>query len=195
MRILMISDVYFPRVNGVSTAIMTLRRELKRMGHEVTLIAPDYGAVTADEEDILRIPARPVWLDPEDRMMQRRHITELLPYLQGQTFDLVHIHTPFIAHYAGLELARTLGVPCVETYHTFFEEYLFHYVPFVPKPLHALFGARLFAQPMRRAEWPNRTLAPHAQRAAPIRHRQPRKGHPHRHRARRFQRRRWPTVS
>lgn len=133
MRILMISDVYFPRVNGVSTAIMTLRRELKRMGHEVTLIAPDYGAVTADEEDILRIPARPVWLDPEDRMMQRRRITELLPYLQSQTFDLVHIHTPFIAHYTGLELARALGVPCVETYHTFFEEYLFHYVPFMPK--------------------------------------------------------------
>lgn len=133
MRILMISDVYFPRVNGVSTAIMTLRRELKRMGHEVTLIVPDYGAVTHDEEDILRIPARPVWLDPEDRMMQRRHITELLPYLQSQTFDLVHVHTPFIAHYAGLELARALGVPCVETYHTFFEEYLFHYVPFMPK--------------------------------------------------------------
>lgn len=133
MRILMISDVYFPRINGVSTAILTLRRELHRMGHEVTLIAPDYGALTADEEAILRIPSRPVWLDPEDRLMQRRHITKLLPYLEGQTFDLVHIHTPFIAHYAGLALARTLGVPCIETYHTFFEEYLFHYVPFMPK--------------------------------------------------------------
>lgn len=133
MRILMISDVYFPRVNGVSTAIMTLRRELRRMGHEVTLIAPDYGTVTADEEAILRIPARAVWLDPEDSMMQRGHISRLLPYLQRESFDLVHIHTPFIAHYAGLELARALGVPCVETYHTFFEEYLFHYVPFAPK--------------------------------------------------------------
>ena len=135
MRILMISDVYFPRVNGVSTAIMTLRRELRRMGHQVTLIAPDYGAVTNDEEEILRIPARPVRLDPEDRLMQRRRISEFLPYLQSQTFDLVHIHTPFIAHYAGLELARILGVPCVETYHTFFEEYLFHYVSFLPKNL------------------------------------------------------------
>ena len=133
MRILMISDVYFPRVNGVSTAIMTLRRELRRMGHHVTLVAPDYGTVTEDEEAILRIPARPVWLDPEDRLMQRRRITELLPYLQSQTFDVVHIHTPFIAHYAGIELARTLEVPCVETYHTFFEEYLFHYVSFLPK--------------------------------------------------------------
>jgi len=102
MRILMISDVYFPRVNGVSTAIMTLRRELRRMGHHVTLVAPDYGTVTEDEEAILRIPARPVWLDPEDRLMQRRRITELLPYLQSQTFDVVHIHTPFVAHYAGI---------------------------------------------------------------------------------------------
>ena len=135
MRILMISDVYFPRVNGVSTAIMTLRRELRRMGHQVTLIVPDYGHVTEDEETILRIPARPVWLDPEDRLMQRRRITELLPYLQSQTFDLVHIHTPFVAHYAGLDLARALGVPCVETYHTFFEEYLFHYISFLPKSL------------------------------------------------------------
>lgn len=133
MRILMISDVYFPRVNGVSTAIMTLRRELKRMGHEITLIAPEYGSVTGDEEDIVRIPARPVWLDPEDRLMLRARIDELLPFLQSQTFDLVHIHTPFVAHYAGLKIAHALGVPCVETYHTFFEEYLFHYVPFVPK--------------------------------------------------------------
>ena len=30
-------------------------------------------------------------------------------------------------------LADRLGLPRVETYHTFFEEYLFHYVPFVPR--------------------------------------------------------------
>ena len=50
-----------------------------------------------------------------------------------ERFDLVHIQTPFVAHYRGLELARRFGVPAVETYHTFFEEYLFHYVPFLPK--------------------------------------------------------------
>lgn len=32
MNILMISDVYFPRVNGVSTSIMTFRGELEAMG-------------------------------------------------------------------------------------------------------------------------------------------------------------------
>ena len=129
----MISDVYFPRVNGVSTAIMTLRRELQREGHEITLIAPDYGSVTADEKNIIRIAARSVWLDPEDRIMASNKIAALIPHLQTTAFDLVHIHTPFVAHYAGLKIARALGVPVVETYHTFFEEYLFHYVPLLPK--------------------------------------------------------------
>ncbi len=133
MRVLMISDVYFPRVNGVSTSIMTVRRELARAGHAVTLIAPDYGVLTDDESGILRVPSRKVWLDPEDRMMAMRHVLARAAQLEREAFDLIHIHTPFVAHYAGFRLARRFGVPVVESYHTFFEEYLFHYVPLVPK--------------------------------------------------------------
>lgn len=142
MRVLMISDVYFPRINGVSTAIQTLRRELAAEGHDVTLIAPDYGVLTDDEAGIIRLPARKVWLDPEDRMMPLRAVMKLLPRLRTQRFDVVHIHTPFVAHYAGLRLARALGLPVVETYHTFFEEYLFHYVPFAPRALMRLLARR-----------------------------------------------------
>lgn len=133
MKILMVSDVYFPRVNGVSTSIMTLRRELQAADHSVMLVVPKYGMREAAEVDILRIPGRRVWLDPEDRMMSRAALRRLPQMLAGQHFDLVHIHTPFLAHYTGVRLARTLGIPCVETYHTFFEEYLYHYVPFLPK--------------------------------------------------------------
>lgn len=42
MKILMMSDVYFPRVNGVSTSIASFRGALERQGHSVTLICPDY---------------------------------------------------------------------------------------------------------------------------------------------------------
>ncbi|MEW6648091.1 MAG: glycosyltransferase [Pseudomonadota bacterium] len=134
LRILMISDVYFPRVNGVSTSIQTFRRELQALGHEVTLVVPDYGvAHDGDDDDIIRIPSRQVLLDPEDRLMRRRAILDLLPRLRTQGYDLVHIQTPFVAHYLGLRLARELKLPVVESYHTFFEEYLFHYIPFLPR--------------------------------------------------------------
>lgn len=145
MNILMISDVYFPRVNGVSTSIMTFRAELQRLGHQVTLIAPDYGETTEDEADILRIPSRRVPYDPEDRMMSMKSILALAEKLRSRGYDMVHIHTPFVAHYAGLKLARRLGLSCVESYHTFFEEYLHHYIPLAPRFL-TRFLARHFSR-------------------------------------------------
>ena len=129
----MLSDVYFPRVNGVSTSIHTFRNQLAQLGHESSLVAPSYGPGSSDETGIIRVPSHRVLFDPEDRRMQLRSILQYLPRLRRGQFDLIHIQTPFVAHYAGVHLSRRLGLPRVETYHTLFEEYLYHYVPFVPK--------------------------------------------------------------
>jgi 1,2-diacylglycerol 3-alpha-glucosyltransferase len=133
MKILMVSDVYFPRVNGVSTSIQTFRRELVALGHTIRLIAPAYPAAGIDEPCTHRVPSWQVPFDPEDRLMRPAGVRELAAALEGDRYDLVHIQTPFVAHYAGIALARRLGVPCIETYHTFFEEYLHHYVPALPR--------------------------------------------------------------
>jgi glycosyltransferase involved in cell wall biosynthesis len=133
LRALYVSDVFFPRVNGVSTSIESFRRELAANGHEVVVVAPRYGG-EPELPGIIRLPARVVPLDPEDRMLHARAVLRLVPELAGR-FDLVHIQTPFVAHWAGARLARRLGLPLVLTYHTHFEEYLHHYVPFLPRPL------------------------------------------------------------
>jgi len=135
MKILFISDVYFPRINGVSTSIRTFVEQMQGLGHEVHLIAPDYGVATKDESWIKRIPARSIYFDPEDKLMKYGEVLQRLPGLRRERYDIVHIHTPFVAHYVGLKLARELNVPCVETYHTFFEDYLHHYLPWVPKTI------------------------------------------------------------
>nr|WP_294839061.1 glycosyltransferase [uncultured Methylotenera sp.] len=135
MKILFISDVYFPRINGVSTSIRTFVEQMQGLGHEVHLIAPDYDLATQDESWIKRIPARSIYFDPEDKLMKYGEVIQCLPELKREKYDIVHIHTPFVAHYVGLKLARELNVPCVETYHTFFEDYLHHYLPWIPKPM------------------------------------------------------------
>ncbi len=140
MRILKISDVFFPRVNGVSTSIETFRRDLTALGHEVVLVAPDYsraaeGGHPAADPSILRVPARAVPRDPEDRIMSRSGLRRTLAALSESRFDVVHIHTPFLAHYAGVKFARAHRTPVVATYHTLFEEYLHHYVPLLPRRL------------------------------------------------------------
>jgi glycosyltransferase involved in cell wall biosynthesis len=134
MKILFISDVYFPRVNGVSTSIKTFVNQLQLLGHHVDLIAPDYGLQhQTDASYIKRIPARKIYFDPEDRLMKYGSALKLLPELIKEKYDIIHINTPFVAHYLGLKLAMLLQIPCVETYHTFFEDYLHHYLPWIPQ--------------------------------------------------------------
>jgi 1,2-diacylglycerol 3-alpha-glucosyltransferase len=143
VRVLYLSDVYFPRVNGVSTSIATFRADLARQGVETTLIAPEYdrgdGApghpAQTSSDRIVRVPAASVPGDPEDRRMRWRSLTRTLKSIAGERFDLVHVQTPFIAHYAGVRHARAVRVPCITTYHTFFEEYLHHYAPLLPRAI------------------------------------------------------------
>ncbi len=139
----MISDVYFPRINGVSTSIQTFRRGLHAAGHETLLIAPEYPGAAADRESgILRVPSRNVPRDPEDRAMKLGAIGALRAQVERFEPDLVHIQTPFIAHYQGTALARALRVPVIESYHTYFEEYLHHYVPLLPRAVMRFFARR-----------------------------------------------------
>ncbi len=133
MRVLMLSDTYFPRVNGVSTSIGLFRQALEAQGHSVTLVCPAYGGEPDDEPGIHRVPARRVVMSPEDRLMRGADLDRTLDRLTaGQAFDVVHVQTPFIAHYRGVRVARRLGIPVVESYHTFFEEYLKNYMRWMP---------------------------------------------------------------
>ena len=143
MHILMISDVYFPRINGVSTSIMAYREQLHRLGHKVTLIAPAYPEDHMDDADIIRIPSRYLAIDKEDRILITKYIWRAIKAFPENTFDIIHIQTPFLAHSVGVKLAKRLSIPCVETYHTFFEEYLYNYLPFVPKFIIKFFTRRL----------------------------------------------------
>jgi 1,2-diacylglycerol 3-alpha-glucosyltransferase len=135
MRILMISDVYFPRINGVSTSIQTFRCELEKLGNEVFLIAPSYDDEYLDDDRTIRVESRGIVVDPEDRMIKLGKLISRLNELKDLDFDILHIHTPFVAHYGGIRIAKALGIPCVVTYHTLFEEYFYHYIPWLPKQL------------------------------------------------------------
>lgn len=160
-RVLMLSDVYFPRVNGVSTSIQTFRSALEALGCETLLIAPKYAVARADEPGIARVRSWQVPFDPEDRLMRRRELERACTSLEGR-FDLVHIQTPFRAHGVGVRLARRLQLPVVESYHTYFEHYFHHYMPFVPRAWLA-FAARSLSR--RQCNAVDAVIAPSTQMA------------------------------
>ena len=165
MRALWISDVYFPRVNGVSTSIQTFRNDLALLGCETWLVAPRYPESWDDDDRVLRQPSRYLVFDPEDRMMVASAALADCRKLRGR-FEVVHVQTPFVAHRIGRRIAREFGVPVVESYHTFFEEYLHHYLPMLPG-----WALRAFARAIsrRQCDAVDAVIAPSAQLAEVLR--------------------------
>lgn len=132
MRILFVSDVYLPRVNGVSTSIRSFRSGLEALGHEVRMVVPRYGD-EPPEPGVARVPGTPVPFDPEDRRLHRTALRAACRAAAADC-DVVHAQTPFLAYYAARDAARHAGKPLVVSYHTYFEGYLHHYVPLLPRP-------------------------------------------------------------
>ncbi|MDP2354749.1 MAG: glycosyltransferase, partial [Beijerinckiaceae bacterium] len=123
----------------------TFRDDIQSLGHECVLIAPEYPhpAEGADDATIVRIPSWRVPFDPEDRLLVWPRLMTWAGQLKPGAFDVIHVQTPFTAHYAGVRLAHRIGAPLVETYHTYFEHYLHHYVPALPAALTKTFARRL----------------------------------------------------
>ena len=133
-RVLMLSDVYFPRVNGVSTSIQTFRRDLEA---EVAAASSSRRSIprNATTSRASCACARAIFRSTRRTCLVVAGALDHAVRSLGPGFDLVHIHTPFVAHTVGLRVARRLGIPVVETYHTFFEQYFHHYLPWAPRAL------------------------------------------------------------
>ena len=82
MRILMVSDVFFPRSNGVSMSVESFRHALAALDTtldiEVHVVAPHYPQCMDNDGDVIRVPVRQVPCDPEDRLMRGRDLRDAL---------------------------------------------------------------------------------------------------------------------
>jgi 1,2-diacylglycerol 3-alpha-glucosyltransferase len=145
----MLTDVFHPRINGVSTSIETFCSALSAQGIRVTLVAPELSRQRDRRRRLHQCVARRHHAPPVARRTARsgRSADALeapgrarSPPRQGRRkspwgadfrdIDLVHVQTPFAAHYAGLRLARRRGhsLPCD----------LPHAFRGIPVPLHPL---------------------------------------------------------
>lgn len=126
MKIGFFTDTYFPQVSGVSTSIRILKEELEALGHEVYIFTTTDPNVKDVEPGIFRMPSIPFVSFKERRIIVRGM---LYAYYTAKEIgiDLVHTHTEFGLGILGKQTAKSLGVPCIHTYHTMYEDYL-HYI-------------------------------------------------------------------
>ncbi|BCV21218.1 glycosyltransferase family 4 protein [Moorella sp. Hama-1] len=132
MHIGVFTDSYLPYTSGVVRSVVTFSRELRNLGHRVTIFAPDYGNCQP-EKDIYRF--RAIKAPTFKEFALAIPVAPGLPRtLRRLGVDLIHVHSPFLLGRLGARMARKLGLPLVATYHTLYEEYV-HYFPLAPRLL------------------------------------------------------------
>lgn len=133
MKIALVTDTYYPRINGVSASTKTFADEFERLGHEVHIYAPNYPNAKDDNLRIHRFPSMYLFFDPEDRLGQPSKDKKLVQQFIDEKFDIVHTQTPFTLGKPAIKWARQSGAKVVHTYHTLFTAYAEHYLWFIPK--------------------------------------------------------------
>jgi glycosyltransferase involved in cell wall biosynthesis len=135
LKIALVTDTYYPRINGVSASTQIFAEEFGKLGHEVHIYAPAFPNATDDSDHykVYRFPSLYLFFDPEDRLPLPGRDKKLIQFFKDQKYDIVHTQTPFTLGGPAVKWARETGAKVVHTYHTLFAAYTEHYLWFIPK--------------------------------------------------------------
>ena len=158
MKVAFTSDVYWPRVNGVTISTNIFLNELRKLGHDVRLWAPEYPQ--DDEKDypkkhdtgVHRLKSFGLFFSKEDRLPRITQQHRFFRELDEFSPDLLHVQTEFLFMDMAKRYARRRGIPMVQTCHTYFEQYVSHYFPWAPRWLSQTLARRLTYRWFRNAD-------------------------------------------
>ena len=145
MNVVMFSDAYWPRVNGVTVSVDTFSRALIKAGHRVMVVCSQYpqermtetiagAAGVNDYEPLLfRVPSLPVFFSREDRAAKATAWPRVEAELSRFNPDVIHVNTEFVIADFGFRYGKKHRVPIVYTFHTIWEDYIANYFPVIPE--------------------------------------------------------------
>lgn len=122
MRIAFVTETWWPSTDGVVTRLTATLRELKKMGHELLVVAPRGGDPTFEGIPVRDVPNVSVgfiyggkpWGIPLPRIGH---------FIREFNADLVHVVNPFVIGWGGVLSAVSQGRPLVASYHTNIAQY------------------------------------------------------------------------
>ncbi|TET89093.1 MAG: glycosyltransferase family 4 protein [Methanomassiliicoccales archaeon] len=129
MKIAVLTDTYLPTIDGVVNSLITTRKALENLGHEVFIIAPeDRKNGNPEDPNTIYLRARELKMYPGYRL------ATLLPgkevrFFREHNFDVIHTHGLAVMSAKGIWVAHTLKLPLVLTFHTMVLDALNWYNP------------------------------------------------------------------
>ncbi len=129
MKIAVLTDTYLPTVDGVVNSLLTTRKALESLGHEVFVLAPeDKKHLNYEDSNTIYLRAREFKRYPGYRLVS------LLPgkevkFLRETEIDVIHTHGVAAMGAKSIWSAHTLKIPMVLTFHTMVLDALNWYNP------------------------------------------------------------------
>ncbi|QZY30219.1 glycosyltransferase family 4 protein [Nocardioides coralli] len=116
MRVAIVSESFFPSVNGVANSVRHVVEQLVALGHEPLVVTPGPGPDHHRGVPVVRVRSLglPRYRDFPVALPDRAVESALVEFRP----DVVHLASPFVIGAAGLRAARRLGVPTVAIYQT-----------------------------------------------------------------------------
>lgn len=130
MRIAFFTETFLPKMDGIVTTLCQTIHQLRHLGHEVLIFAPDGGIAEFEGFRVVGMTSRAFPLYPELRLAlprasMRKVLNEFRP-------DILHVADPALLGVAGLYYGGgndggALQLPLVVAYHTDLPKYLHYY--------------------------------------------------------------------
>ncbi|WP_291321554.1 glycosyltransferase [Desulfonatronospira sp.] len=130
MKICMFTNTYLPHVGGVARSVDFFARDMRKMGHEVLVIAPTFPGLSPGVEEegrVVRVPALQNFNGSDFSVRLPLPFT-INRQLERFRPDIIHSHHPYLMGDSALRMAMQHDLPLVFTHHTLYERYT-HYVP------------------------------------------------------------------
>ena len=128
MKILITTDHYTVKTNGVVTSLQNLCDELLALGHDVRILTLSDSIHSYKDGYVYYIRSMPLAVYPGIRMtFCRRHsyINELVKWSP----DVIHSQCEFFSFKYAMIISKRSGAPVVHTYHTLYEQYTHYVIP------------------------------------------------------------------
>lgn len=129
MKILITTDLYTVKTNGVVTSLKNLREELLGKGHEVRVLTFSDGLNSYKEGDVYYIKSVSIGFIYPDVRMPVSYRNSLVKELIEWKPDIIHSQCEFFSYQFAKRIAKLTGAPLIHTYHTMYEDYVGYVFP------------------------------------------------------------------
>ncbi|MCF8553763.1 MAG: glycosyltransferase family 1 protein [Candidatus Nanopelagicales bacterium] len=126
MRILIATESFLPRSNGVTNSVLKVGTNLKNLGHEVQILAPGKGPFEIQGLNVDRVPSIAV-----DSLAQvdfpTIRVKEIASRINRFKPDVLHLASPFLLGDQARRVAKQYQIPSVAIFQTDVAGFVNHY--------------------------------------------------------------------